>query len=473
MDIQNQFLSGGFPLEVTRQIQAAIDILREKSPREALFLAVRSSAWGEDSLHSFAGQYKTFLNVPADQLLDSYRKVLASAYSPGVLSYRHQKGFHIHELAMSVGCQVMVKAKASGVIYTLDTLSADKDVLLATAAWGLGAPVVDGSVATDQYRITRTPPYTISGFNVVHKSTMMVAAKNGGTAVTPVPEELRQKACLTPELAQKLAETALLIERYFKRPQDIEWAIDSQDRVMILQARPLNIQLPAGCAKDQLDISAADHPVMLKNQGVVVQRGVAAGKVFILEDITSVPMKAFLEGLTAPGMWSTEPMSVDFGSFMSSLTRTYSDSTTRFSGRNLAVLSAEYLDLNLRLGYHYNIIDAYIAEKQNDNYAYFRFLGGVTDVTRRSRRARFIGEVLERFNFRVEIRGDLVVGRIKKLDPAAMYEKVKMLGSLVAYTRQLDVQMHSDENIADHVTDFFKGAINHDIGSENNRITFG
>ncbi|MCX5882851.1 MAG: hypothetical protein NTU74_13930 [Deltaproteobacteria bacterium] len=127
------------------------------------------------------------------------------------------------------------------------------------------------------------------------------------------------------------------------------------------------------------------------------------------EDITSVPMKAFLEGLTAPGMWSTEPMSVDFGSFMSSLTRTYSDSSTRFNGRNLAVLSAEYLNLNLRLGYHYNIIDAYIAEKQNDNYAYFRFLGGVTDVTRRSRRARFIGEVLERFNFRVEIRGDLVV----------------------------------------------------------------
>jgi pyruvate,water dikinase len=184
-------------------------------------------------------------------------------------------------------------------------------------------------------------------------------------------------------------------------------------------------------------------------------------------------MKAFLEGLTAPGMWSTAPMSVDFGSFMSSLTRTYSDSTTRFSGRNLAVLSAEYLDLNLRLGYHFNIIDAYIAEKQNDNYAYFRFLGGVTDVTRRSRRARFIGEVLERFNFRVEIRGDLVVGRIKKLDPAAMYEKVKMLGCLVAYTRQLDVQMHSDENIADHVTDFFKGATNHDIGSENNRITSG
>jgi pyruvate, water dikinase len=673
VEIQNQFLSGGIPLEVSQQIQAAIDKLQEKNRKETLFFAVRSSAWGEDSIHSFAGQYKSVLNVPADQLLNSYRKVLASAYSPGVLSYRHQKGFHIHELAMSVGCQVMVKAKASGVIYTMDTLSAEKDVLLATAAWGLGAPVVEGKVATDHYRITRTPPHTLCGFNVVHKSTMMIAAKQSGTELTAVPEELQQKACLTPEMAQKLAQTALLIERYFKRPQDIEWAIDSEDRLLILQARPLNIQVQTECSKDSVEISTVDHPVLLNNQGIVVQRGVVAGTVFIVEnqtdiitvpygailvakhtsprlarvirkvhgiltdvgspmghmatiarefrvptivntgiatqilktgdeitldasqnmvyagyakdlcydditaedvfeesyeyrllrrvlrkisplnlldpydknftpsgcktvhdiirfihekavkelmhhgdtrtghgdaasrrlkfniplglividigggvhsrtvsakdispeDITSVPMKAFLEGLMAPGMWSTEPMSVDFGSFMSSLTRTYSDSTLRFTGRNLAVVSSEYLDLNLRLGYHFNIIDAYIAEKQNDNYAYFRFLGGVTDVIRRSRRASFIGEVLERFNFRVEIRGDLVVGRIKKLDAAAMYEKVKMLGCLVAYTRQLDVQMHSDENITQHVTDFLQRSDTHDIGSENNRITSG
>ena len=151
-------------------------------------------------------------------------------------------------------------------------------------------------------------------------------------------------------------------------------------------------------------------------------------------------------------------MSVDFGSFMSSLTRTFPSSSVGsvYSGRNLAVVSAEYLDLNLRLGYHFNIIDAYMSEKPNDNYAYFRFLGGVTDIDRRSRRAKFIGDVLERANFRVEIRGDLVIGRIKKMDLDAMSEKMKMLGCLVAYTRQLDVQMHSDENITQYVTDFFQ-----------------
>ncbi|MBF0477254.1 MAG: pyruvate, water dikinase, partial [Deltaproteobacteria bacterium] len=93
-----------------------------------------------------------------------------------------------------------------------------------------------------------------------------------------------------------------------------------------------------------------------------------------------------------------------------------------------------------------------------DNYAYFRFLGGVTDVSRRSRRAKFIGEVLEQFNFRVEIRGDLVVGRIKKLDRPLMVEKMRLLGCLVGYTRQLDIQMHSDEYIGQHLEDFLQRA---------------
>ena len=95
-------------------------------------------------------------------------------------------------------------------------------------------------------------------------------------------------------------------------------------------------------------------------------------------------MKAFLKGLSVPGAWDTEPMSVDFGSFMSSLTRTFSSSmaTPKYVGQNLAVLSKEYVNINLRLGYHFNMIVAYISENLNDNYAYFRFLGGVTDMVR-------------------------------------------------------------------------------------------
>jgi pyruvate,water dikinase len=167
------------------------------------------------------------------------------------------------------------------------------------------------------------------------------------------------------------------------------------------------------------------------------------------QDVISVPMKAFLEGLSVPGAWDTEPMSVDFGSFMSSLTRTFSSSmaTPKYVGQNLAVVSKEYVNINLRLGYHFNMIAAHISENLNDNYAYFRFLGGVTDISRRSRRAKLLAEILVKNDFRVDIRGDLVIARIKKLGLKMMEEKMRILGLLVAFTRQLDVKMNHEQEI--------------------------
>ena len=167
------------------------------------------------------------------------------------------------------------------------------------------------------------------------------------------------------------------------------------------------------------------------------------------DQVVSLPLKATLDGIMTPGIWSTEPVPVDLGSFMSSLTRTFSSSlaTPKYVGQNLAMVSKEYMNLSLRLGYHFNIIDAYISDKINDNYAYFRFLGGVTDLQRRSRRAKLLAELLEAHDFRVDVRGDLVVGRIKKLDISRMVSKMRTLGHLVAFTRQLDVTMISDAEI--------------------------
>ena len=154
-------------------------------------------------------------------------------------------------------------------------------------------------------------------------------------------------------------------------------------------------------------------------------------------------MKALLEGLSESGMWETNPVAVDLGSFMSSFTRTFSSSLAgpEDVGRNLAVISNHYMNLHLRLGYHFNMLDAYIGDELNDNYIYFRFLGGVSNVARRSRRARFIAEVMECFDFRVEVHGDLVVGRIKKMSKERMVSRMKVLGGLVGYTRQLDISM--------------------------------
>jgi pyruvate, water dikinase len=125
-------------------------------------------------------------------------------------------------------------------------------------------------------------------------------------------------------------------------------------------------------------------------------------------------------------------------------------------GRNLAVISKEYMNLSLKLGYHYNLLDAYIGDVVNNNYIYFRFLGGVTDLLRRSRRAKFIGDILEKFDFLVEVHGDLVVAKIKKSSRERMIEKMKMLGGLIGYTRQLDVRLTNEHQVSWCVEDFLR-----------------
>jgi len=143
---------------------------------------------------------------------------------------------------------------------------------------------------------------------------------------------------------------------------------------------------------------------------------------------------------------------VDMGSFMSSLTRTFSAEITSPEqlGQNLAVISHEYANISLRLGYHFTMIDTYVSENINDNYAYFRFFGGVTDLDRRSRRARFIGAVLSHYDFRIDLHGDLVVARLKKLDERAMLKRLYLLGLLIGFTRQLDVRMVNERRITEY-----------------------
>ena len=133
--------------------------------------------------------------------------------------------------------------------------------------------------------------------------------------------------------------------------------------------------------------------------------------------------------------------------------------------QNLAVISSDYMNLNLRLGYHFNMIDTLMTENRSQNYIYFRFLGGVTDLSRRSRRAKFLAEVLTSFDFQVEVKGDLVVGRIRKIGVSMMRERLDMLGRLVGYARQLDVLMKSEEAVG-RFTQEFLGPIAHDLSRQ-------
>ena len=128
--------------------------------------------------------------------------------------------------------------------------------------------------------------------------------------------------------------------------------------------------------------------------------------------------------------------------------------TPQSIGQNLAVTSGDYLNVSLHLGYHFSMIDTMCSDKDNDNYIYFRFFGGVTDQTRRSRRAQLIQQILSQNDFMTSTKGDLVVGRIKGAGRKNILDKIFILGALVSFTRQLDVKMINDTSIAHFVSTF-------------------
>ncbi len=177
-----------------------------------------------------------------------------------------------------------------------------------------------------------------------------------------------------------------------------------------------------------------------------------------IEAVESRPLRLLVEGLTTPGVWTTHPAHMDLEGFMSSATRlaplTLPGAAT--VERNVAIISREYLNLNLRVGYHFNVVDCYLGAGPDDSYLFFRFVGGVTDLSRRTRRARLLSEILERHDFVTDQHGDLVVGRLKGVLRPVVEERLQMVGRLIGFSRQLDIFL-TDEKIIDRlVSDFMQ-----------------
>jgi len=204
-------------------------------------VAVRSSAVGEDSEFSFAGQFLSLLNVSRENLLAAYLQVLASLYSPEAIHYRI-----LHEIAgesaeMAVGLLSMIDAAASGVIYTKDPNHPDSGMILIQAVKGLGLPLVDGRISPEVLQVARDAE------NQQLKRTQSRQAFRSCPAAADgvVEEELSAAEAAAPTLsddqARELARHALRIESHFGSPQDIEWAIDREGKAMILQSRPLRL----------------------------------------------------------------------------------------------------------------------------------------------------------------------------------------------------------------------------------------
>ena len=656
-ELQEAVLSMPLPKQLEKSI---IQAARKLSEDGRQLLAARSSAWGEDGGESsFAGMYESVLGVPLKDIIPAYRQVLASLFREEALRYRIHRGQCHEEPAMAVGIMRVADVYVSGGLYTYVPFKESDQYIVVSSAWGLGKPIVDGSVETDTFMLRRDPPFELVSQDICVKDTQMLLDPNGGTRTEEVPEALREAPSLTPEQITRLCETAMNLERFFKRPLDVEWTFTRDGGLTLLQSRPLSIKPQPGSLR-AVDEGACqvspDVPVIFSGIGIPAMEGVASGPVCLFEeggdlsdfpygailvtrhssprfakimpkcrgiitdvgsatghmatiarelrvptlvstgnatkllrdgqiitldtaqltvydgaveslcrnelgledlfeeseeyralkrvlkhitplslldpkddsfrpenvqtlhdivryvhqkaverlinlsesqqevkesvprklitrvplgltiidlegglkpdvgeevpeeDILCRPLVALLSGLCDTGMWETRAVQVDMGSFMSSVTRTLppGQSDPRSMGRNLAVVSEEYLNLHLRLGYHFTVVDAYLGGSANDNSILFRFMGGVTDFSRRSRRAALIAAILEQFDFVTEIKGDMVTGRVKKDTTAVMIDRMFMIGGLIGYTRQLDALLDSEEASQRHLEEFLR-----------------
>lgn len=179
-----------------------------------------------------------------------------------------------------------------------------------------------------------------------------------------------------------------------------------------------------------------------------------------LADITSLPLRAFLEGLLLREVRREAPARLALGDILSGMGRTGQalSAPAGGAGLNLALAGSDYANITLRLGYHFSVVDAVVSDKPEQTFVYFRFAGGFASDDRRARRAGLILRVLERLGFRASRKGDLVVGKRKMLETAEALETLRLLGALSAYTRQLDVELASDADVERFASGFLEAA---------------
>jgi pyruvate, water dikinase len=281
-EIQHLIISAPVPESLQNAILSAYDEIASRNsqsgPAPALpRISLRSSALGEDSELSFAGQYLSILNVSHEQILKSYAFVIASLFTPRAISYRLLKGIPDDAAAMSVACIRMVDSVASGVIYSRHPFEPGDDSIIISAVWGLGPYAVDGKITPDRYRVSRSPEGQILESYVPEKPVKLISNPEGGLKEVLVGDDDRNRACLSDLQIKTLAAYALRLEDHFGSPQDIEWALDPDGKLLILQSRPLCTGFQSHEQPQQS--VALEYPVLL-DSGSAASPGVGCGKAF-------------------------------------------------------------------------------------------------------------------------------------------------------------------------------------------------
>lgn len=653
--IQTMILEATVPPALEQAILQAYDRLCAREGTE-VNVALRSSALGEDSARtSFAGQYKSLLNLNRDSLIDGYREIVASKYSPHAMTYRYMRGIRDDDVMMCVGCISMVTSTSGGVIYTVNPLNASDNSIQITSAWGMAKGVVDGTAATDQFTVTKTDPPQIIAQSISRKASCLVCSEGEGVCRSTVDPELCEAWTIGPAQISELASIAVRIEEHYGMPQDIEWAYSSDQRLFLLQTRPMERITPQTMPEQEPDSPRPDSAAIMYG-GVTASPGVAHGVVHLIKkdvDLLLVPQGAILVCATASPRWATilphsqgiiteqgsvaghlanvarefgipalfgvqdasrelapgaeitldanncaiyagrqdmllktshEPRSQIEGSpvfqtlerlnehivplnlldpdaveFRASNCRTLHDITrfcheksvhemfnfgrdhnfsprsskqlktitpmqwwiinlengfhqetkgamvaldniasipmlalwrgivafpwegppsldgrgflsvlfqatanrnlepgmaSNFANKNYFMISKHFCNLQSRFGFHFTSVEALAGPRPRENYVRFQFKGGAADLQRRVRRAQFVGEILDEFDFITQIREDALFARFDDCDQDFIEKRLEILGHILMHTRQLDMIMSRED-----VVQFYKNRI--------------
>jgi len=290
--IRGWVLETPFHERLEREIAAAWD---EMDAGAGIAVAVRSSATAEDLPGaSFAGQQETFLNVRGrEQVLRAMHEVYASLFNDRAIAYRVHQGFDHSQVAISVGVQHMVRSDlgASGVMFTLDTESGFRGVVFITASYGLGEMVVQGAVNPDEFYVFKRSledgHYPIIRRSLGAKASKMVYAQAGTGSqrveTVDVPAADRARFCISDDDVMELARQALVIERHYDCPMDIEWGKDgASGEIYILQARPETVQSRAGRTIQRYALKARSR---ILASGRAIGQRIGAGPARVIRDV--------------------------------------------------------------------------------------------------------------------------------------------------------------------------------------------
>ncbi len=309
--IRNLIQKASFSKAFQKEIGRAYRQLSKHYKASQVDVAVRSSATAEDLPDaSFAGQQETYLNICGEKdLMKACKKCFASLFTDRAITYREVKGFDHLKIALSIGVQKMVRSDlaGAGVMFTLDTDTGFRDVVVIDASWGLGENVVQGSISPDEYRVYK-PLLKKAAFKPIiqksrgEKEKKLISTKTGTKNIATTKEERLNFVLKDTEILQ-LARWGATIETHYNRPMDIEWAKDGKTgKLFIVQARPETVQ----SRKSSHTIKS--YTIKEKGKklvdGLAIGEAIVTGSVQVIKDVSEIhqfiPGSILVTRMTSP-----------------------------------------------------------------------------------------------------------------------------------------------------------------------------